>query len=186
MSLLSLPTDSDARKRIPLIDGLWGYFPAALVGVAQHSFKSNEKHNKTAPLHWSIDKSTDHAECCGRHMLDLQELVALYENGGYTPGETATDEVITSIIDEANAHAWRALALSQMLHMRFRGAPLPFNAKRSEPEPVERKDPALMSERDVRDALQLYGYPGSLRHADGTPAYMPCATVPMQNKERGA
>ena len=87
MSLLTLTTDSDARKRIPLIGGLWGYFAAALVGVAQHSFKSNEKHNKGQPLHWSIDKSNDHAECCGRHMLDIQELLALFERGGYTPGE---------------------------------------------------------------------------------------------------
>ena len=129
--LTTLPTDSDERKRIPLNAGLWGYFPAALVGVAQHSFKSNAKHNKDLPLHWSIDKSTDHAECIDRHKLDLQELEALLVWGGYTVGESATEEVVASIIDEANALAWRALALSQMIHMKYRGAPMPFNARSS-------------------------------------------------------
>lgn len=210
MTRLTLTTDSDARKRIPLIGGLWGYFAAALVGVAQHSFKSNEKHNKDAPLHWSIDNSTDHAECIGRHLLDLQELIALYENGGYTPGETATEEVVTSIIDEANALGWRALAFSQTLHMRLRGAPMPFNARLTQDGPPARRDylgepiavpgPLTASEimalaatipepaqtepsevyavaketsdrlRREAEAADLAGYPGSLRHADGSPA----------------
>lgn len=132
MSLLTLTTDSDARKRIPLIGGLWGYFPAALVGVAKHSFKSNEKHNPGQPLHWSFDKSNDHAECCGRHLVDLHELRAAIDR---EPDLGERIKLIGQLLDEANAHAWRALALSQTLHMEFDGAPLPFNAKRSLPEP---------------------------------------------------
>jgi len=135
MSLLTLTTDSDARKRIPLIGGLWGYFAAALVGVAQHSFKSNAKHNKDAPLHWSIDKSTDHAECIGRHLLDLQELIAALEaadEGCIWPDAIPyadRTQHVNAILDEVNALGWRALALGQTLHMRLRGAPMPFNAR---------------------------------------------------------
>lgn len=129
---LTLTTDSDERKKVQLVAGLDGYFPAALVGVAKHSYKSNEKHNKGQPMHWSIDKSTDHAECIRRHLLDLSEMLADFARPGYLTPFTPDQ-----ILDEANALAWRALALSQTLHMQFAGAPMPFNARKSESEPEE-------------------------------------------------
>jgi hypothetical protein len=121
----SLPTDSAERKNYPLFRGLFGYFGAALAGVAHHSWKSNQKHNGDAPLHWSINQSTDHADCIARHLLDLGDMLALAERGGNSPSGAITDDILA----EADALAWRALALSQTLRMQYRDAPLPFNAK---------------------------------------------------------
>lgn len=117
----TLPTDSAARKEIPLAEGCLFYFPAALAGVAAISYKGNRKHNGDAPLHHARGKSTDHADCILRHLLDLGERLAEYERG--------PDVVDTGVIlEEASCLAWRALALSQELHERF-GAPLAPNAK---------------------------------------------------------
>lgn len=113
--MLSLSTDSDMRKTIPLCGGLLGYFGAALAGVAHHSWMSNEKHNPGEPVHWSMSKSADHADCIMRHLLDVHELMA-------------ADASPKEILEEANALAWRALALSQTLWMKYGEVPIPFNA----------------------------------------------------------
>lgn len=65
-----LPITSDARKNIPLATGLLDYFPDALAAVARLSKIGNDKHNPGEPLHWSREKSSDHADCIMRHMLD--------------------------------------------------------------------------------------------------------------------
>jgi hypothetical protein len=65
-----MSTDSTARKGVPLATGLLDYFPDALVAVAQLSKAGNDKHNPGQPLHWSRGKSSDHADCIQRHMLD--------------------------------------------------------------------------------------------------------------------
>jgi dATP/dGTP diphosphohydrolase len=65
-----LPTESKARKNIPVTTGVLDYFPAALVEVARVSFVGNEKHNPGQPLHWSRGKSNDHADAIGRHLLE--------------------------------------------------------------------------------------------------------------------
>jgi hypothetical protein len=54
-------------------------------------------------------------------LVDLCEFLAAYERDGTVEP--------SAILAEADALAWRALALSQKLRMRFAGAPLPFNAK---------------------------------------------------------
>lgn len=123
---LSLPTDSDVRKTYPLFRGLFGYFGAALAGVAHHSWKSNERHNPGSELHWSMNKSTDHADCIARHLLDLGDMLAQAERGGDGGKYRA---IVPSLLAEADALAWRALALSQMLRMKYADAPIPFNAK---------------------------------------------------------
>lgn len=133
---LSLPTDSAERKRYPLMGGLFGYFGAALVAIAHHSWKNNERHNPGQPLHWSVDKSNDHAECVLRHALDLQEMLAEIERTTDFDHEARVEALLT----EVDAFCWRALALNQTLRMRFKGAPLPFNARRSEPVEIEDKD----------------------------------------------
>lgn len=116
----TLPTDSDERKRIPLYSGCVAYFPAALAGVAGVSWLGNEKHNPGQPLHHARGKSTDHADCVARHLMDLHDLLAAYERGqGAEPAD---------ILAEASALCWRALALSQGLHERF-GTPLAPGAK---------------------------------------------------------
>lgn len=68
-----LSTDTKQRKQTPIITGCLDYFPLALAAVARVSFKGNEKHNPGQPMHWSREKSTDHADCIGRHMADRNE-----------------------------------------------------------------------------------------------------------------
>lgn len=93
---MSLPTDSKARKAIPIVTGCLDYFPDALAAVARLSLKANEKHNPGQPLHWSRDKSTDHADCIGRHLIERGQI------------DPETGESFTVAI------AWRALALLQL------------------------------------------------------------------------
>jgi len=116
----TLPTDSAERKRVPLYSGVLAYFPASLAGVARISWEGNCKHNPGQPLHHARGKSTDHADCIARHLLDVHDLLAAYERGeGAEPA---------AILAEASAMCWRALALSQALHERF-GAPMAPGAK---------------------------------------------------------
>lgn len=112
---LSLPTDSAVRKGFPIVTGCMNYFPAALAGVAAHSKMGNDKHNPGQPLHHARGKSADHADCIGRHLMDLHDLLAQWARNG-NDGKV--------VLDEANALAWRALALSQELHEQIGGAPL--------------------------------------------------------------
>lgn len=91
---MSLPTDSKARKEIPMYSGLIAYFPDALAAVAEHSYRSNEKHNPGEPLHWSREKSADHMDTIIRHMTDIA---------------TGADKV-----EELKAVAWRSLAELQL------------------------------------------------------------------------
>ncbi|MDI3259451.1 MAG: hypothetical protein QJR02_07120 [Sinobacteraceae bacterium] len=115
---LTLPADSAERKEVPLHSGCLAYFPAALAGVARHSKAGNDKHNPGQPLHHARSKSTDHADCIARHLLDLHDLLARLERGGEDL------QLERAILAEASALCWRALALSQQLHERLAGAPL--------------------------------------------------------------
>lgn len=118
----TLTTDSAQRKDIPMYSGCLMYFPAALAGVAMHSKAGNDKHNPGQPLHHSRGKSNDHVECIIRHLVDMGDLQAVIDRNKDEPRYTA-DEV-KALLTEANANAWRALALSQELHERYAGAPL--------------------------------------------------------------
>ena len=99
-----LPTNSAERKRVPLWSGLFRYFPDALVAVARLSWAGNEKHNKGQPLHWSRDKSNDHADCLLRHQMDTG-------TGEVDPDSKELHEVEV---------AWRALAQAQLALERQR------------------------------------------------------------------
>lgn len=111
----TLPTDSAERKEYPLHSGCVRYFPAALAGVAKLSKIGNDKHNPGEEMHHARGKSTDHADCILRHMIDLDALVA-----------SGADK--EQVLLEASSIAWRALALSQELHERY-GSPLAPGAK---------------------------------------------------------
>lgn len=126
MSSSPLPTDSKARKEYPMYSGLLQYFPAALAGVARHSKLGNDKHNPGEPLHHARGKSMDHEDCIVRHLVDLGALVA------------AGNE--HSILEEADAICWRALALSQQLYETYNGAPMAPAASFKEEEVVDSKD----------------------------------------------
>jgi hypothetical protein len=106
----ALPTDSTARKAVPLCAGVLDYFPAALAEVAKVSKAGNDKHNPGQPLHHARGKSMDHADCIARHLL---------ERGTVDPSDGLTH----------TAHlAWRALALLQE-ELEAEGAPLARGAK---------------------------------------------------------
>ncbi|HKJ87903.1 MAG TPA: dATP/dGTP diphosphohydrolase domain-containing protein [Gammaproteobacteria bacterium] len=92
--LVRLPKDARARKDRPLVTGLLDYFPAALAEVAKVSKAGNDQHNPGQPIHWARGKSTDHADCLVRHLM---------ERGTYD-----TDD-----LRHTAKVAWRALALLQ-------------------------------------------------------------------------
>ncbi len=118
--VLTLPTDSNARKDYPLFRGCLRYFPAALAGVARTSKLGNDKHNPGEEMHHARNKSPDQGDCILRHLVDVEDLLASLARGGkVTPEE---------ILNEVNQMTWRALAFSQMLHERF-GAPIAPAAK---------------------------------------------------------
>lgn len=130
---LTLPTDSAARKEVPLNDGCLKYFPAALAGVARTSKLGNDKHNPGQPLHHARGKSMDHADCILRHLVDLQDLMSAYEKEqlkaiGSDKALKEFQNLQQKIKEEVSSLAWRALALSQELHEKF-GAPLAPGAK---------------------------------------------------------
>lgn len=88
---MKLSTDSAERKRTPITTGVLDYFPLAIAEVAKCSFQGNEQHHKGEPLHWDKTKSTDHADCIARHLVDRNSV--------------DTDGVL-----HAAKLAWRALA----------------------------------------------------------------------------
>jgi hypothetical protein len=102
----AMPTGSQARKDVPIFSGCFMYFPDALAAVAELSKVGNDKHNPGQPLHWSREKSSDHADCVGRHLIDIGK------------DWTATDEEDGLL--HAQKLAWRALALLQVAIERLR------------------------------------------------------------------
>ena len=68
--LHGLPEDAADRKACPITTGVLDYFPAALAEVARISKAGNDQHNPGQPLHWARGKSTDHADCILRHLID--------------------------------------------------------------------------------------------------------------------
>lgn len=115
--------ESALRKGMPLARGCLRYFPDALLAVAQLSMFGNEKHNPGQPLHWSKEKSNDHADCVARHLLEPLGIDTSYGEGKH---------VLHSV-----AAAWRALANAQIEieELRKQGK-WPLNARRVAKEPA--------------------------------------------------
>jgi hypothetical protein len=67
---VKLPSDAKERKAAPVTTGVFDYFPLAIMEVARVSKAGNDQHNPGEPLHWAKEKSTDHADCIGRHLLE--------------------------------------------------------------------------------------------------------------------
>lgn len=91
-----LSTDAAERKAMPITTGVLDYFPLAIAEVAKCSKAGNDQHNPGQPLHWEKSKSTDHADCIARHLIDR----ASFDTDG---------------IRHAAKLAWRSLALLQTL-----------------------------------------------------------------------
>lgn len=109
---MNLPTDSKARKQIPLARGLLDYFPAALAAVAAVSQAGNDQHNPGEELHHARGKSMDHADCIMRHLMDR--------------GSTDVDG-----LRHTAKMVWRALALLQE-ELESQGAPVARGARLQE------------------------------------------------------
>jgi len=88
---VTLPTDAQARKSIPIFSGCLKYFPNALAAVAELSRIGNDQHNPGKPLHWDRSKSGDEHDALVRHLMEA--------------GTVDTDGVRHSA-----KVAWRALA----------------------------------------------------------------------------
>jgi hypothetical protein len=84
------------RKATPVTTGVLDYFPLAIEAVARLSRKGNDKHNPGEPLHWNRPKSSDHADCLVRHLLDRGKI------------DPSSGELHDAAV------AWRALALLQL------------------------------------------------------------------------
>lgn len=91
---MSLPTNAQARKIVPIASGFLDYFPDAVAAVAHLSWVGNNQHNPGKPLFWDRSKSTDEADALMRHFLER--------------GTVDTDGIRHSA-----KVAWRALALLQ-------------------------------------------------------------------------
>lgn len=65
-----LTQDKAARKATPIATGVVDYFPRALAEIARVSKAGNDQHNPGQPLHWDKTKSTDHADCVARHLIE--------------------------------------------------------------------------------------------------------------------
>jgi hypothetical protein len=91
---MTLPTDRDARKAMPIYRGVLKYFPDALAEVAAVSLIGNAQHHADKPIHWDKSKSSDEGDALIRHLLEA--------------GTRDTDGARHSA-----KVAWRALALLQ-------------------------------------------------------------------------
>lgn len=104
-----LPLDPQARKNLPIATGVLGYFPLAVAYVALVSKVGNDQHNPGEPLHWARGKSTDHADCIVRHLIDR-------------------GTVDTDLLRHSGKLAWRALAnLQEELEKAIAAGEHPFN-----------------------------------------------------------
>lgn len=140
----TLPNDSKMRYHYPISSGCLAYFPAAIAGVAKHSYIGGAKYNDGALVHLRYI-SNNHLDCVGRHLLDLQDLIAAQARGETTV-ETYIYDFTTkcetlvmlpieeAILIECNAMCWRSLAISQELHEKLGKTPL-APAARLTPEP---------------------------------------------------
>lgn len=144
----ALPTDPATRKATQIVAGCLDYFPAALAAVAELSRVGNEQHNPGKPMHHNRSKSTDHAECIARHLIDR--------------GTLDTDGIRHSA-----KVAWRALAMLQIELEREAGAPLPRAAKVEEaPSQPDQRVAVLaheIRERNFKDQA----HPENDGHRDG-------------------
>ena len=119
---MTLPTDYNARKALPLYDFLTGYFPDAIVELVKVSVAGNAQHNPGEPLHWARGKSMDQLNTAMRHMFD-HGAGHVYDDGTPLP-----PEVLAAIGGEHPMHlakaAWRLLAEIQLICEGRRAPPV--------------------------------------------------------------
>lgn len=164
----TLPQDSAERKKVPLYSGPLRLFPAALAEVAKVIQVGNDKHCPGSELVHVRWKSTDHADCIVRHLVDLSE--------NYGQGRGYDENGVPQVA----YIAWRALALCQEWCEQNLGSP-PAPAARFEVT-VDEQDPPVVVPTNTPGAGELFsGTPGAYSlavHRDLGDTY-PDATVPV-------
>lgn len=155
----ALPDDSAARKALPLARGLLDYFPAACAAVSEVSRVGNDKHNPGEPMHHARGKSSDHADCIMRHLVDRGTTYTELVNGQPVP------------MRHSAALAWRAMALLQE-ELEAEGAPLARGAKLPAPAPAPAEQLALRHHPILQPEPGLYEVA-----PDGTVKFTPCAPL---------
>jgi ribosomal protein L7/L12 len=185
----TLPNKPEMRYHYPITSGCLAYFPAALAGVAKHSYIGGAKYNDGGLVHLRY-MSPHHIDCIGRHLLDLLDLQAMQARGvTEVPTwiynfEEKTEELLTipigeAILIECNALAWRSLAVSQIEHEKM-GKPLAPAARTEPPAPPvkpikllsfgKNKVPVVKALRDInaytlKDAVDLVnGIPSTVNY----------------------
>lgn len=121
-----IETTSEERKTYPMASGLLDYFPDALAEVAKISYLATQKHHPDKVMHHDRDKSSDHADCIVRHLVERGGTETLQINGQ------------TYVQRHSAALAWRTLALLQEELEAEKGLTLPraaYSAKAGKPAP---------------------------------------------------
>lgn len=67
---MTMTTNADERKQMPVYSGFVRYFPDAMAAVAELSRIGNDQHNPGKPLHWDRSKSGDELDACMRHLME--------------------------------------------------------------------------------------------------------------------
>lgn len=128
-----MTSNSKERKETPVVTGVLDYFPLAIAAVARVSHKGNAKHNPGEPLHWSRDKSTDHADCIGRHLAERDQIAP-------DSGELHAAHI-----------AWRALAYLQLAEEKRSADCVRSGLLQTNFHPVPDTDPLTNETLDRRD-----------------------------------
>ena len=95
---MTLPTDKQARKRMPIATGVLAYFPDAIAAVAGCSLAGKAQHAPDEPLRWIREKSSDHTDTIVRHLVD----------------HMTADPIDADGVPHIVKVAWRALAEAQL------------------------------------------------------------------------
>lgn len=80
---MSLPTDYNARKALPIFSYQMEYFPDAFLAEVEVAVVGNDQHNPGQPLHWAREKSKDHMNCAARHQFDHGRGITKDTDGTY-------------------------------------------------------------------------------------------------------
>lgn len=103
--------DAKQRKGLPIATGVIDYFPRAFAAIAEVSRIGNDQHNPGQPLHWSKEKSYDHANTAVRHLIDRGTL----DSDGARHSAKAAWRVLANLEIEIQAEEGDAEAIRQVM-----------------------------------------------------------------------
>lgn len=153
----TLPTDSAARKRYPMLRGALRYAPAAWAGMSRISINGNDKHNPGEELHHARGKSMDHGDCIVRHLTDSEDIQVEFERRAETPPSQAELDQLREEVDQL---MWRTALYVQQVHEKYFGAPLAPGARLPAAEPKQGSVKVVCGDVALRGAAVCDKPPG--------------------------